>query len=454
MLIADDEAMSLGVLEGDETPITDNRNNLDEQLLNDEVQGLPQDIQHHVASRLNDLQAADGGMSEESVAGSNPSLSLIGNLVDPNPPSMQVVMQSNANSTSATSRLTVPTDIERFLNDSSVDNTSGVPYSVRVSDAPEVEESTFGEPTLDPLSSVTQQYTDATEQTASLGRASVLEDGRAPLRVERRGKLCLLLTFVPIIFAILIAKIGFNTRAHHSTPNPPSPSPPEDRMQVLLRCASALSHHEITEEDSPIRWNVTKLFMNPAEKDINLTDCDQENSLFSIAYSMYVLRNSLRVPVPSWNAPIYSIYDFCSWKRVRCAPSSRGMTITHLFLNTADIGGTLPPEIQWIRGLQWLQICANSGVSGPIPSELGLLPNLQDLQIQTTRISGTIPTDLGRLTSLERFFLYDTRLSGTMPHEICELPHLVTLKTRHQVECSCCTQWLPLGKNKTEIKRN
>jgi len=44
-------------------------------------------------------------------------------------------------------------------------------------------------------------------------------------------------------------------------------------------------------------------------------------------------------------------------------------------------------------------------LTGNIPSELGLLSNLQELHLEGNQLSGNIPSELGLLTSLEMLHL-------------------------------------------------
>ncbi|KAK3276692.1 hypothetical protein CYMTET_15258 [Cymbomonas tetramitiformis] len=47
-----------------------------------------------------------------------------------------------------------------------------------------------------------------------------------------------------------------------------------------------------------------------------------------------------------------------------------------------------------------LDLYANS-ITGPLPTELGLLTSLQDLHLHDNSITGPLPTELGLLTSLQ-----------------------------------------------------
>jgi hypothetical protein len=71
-------------------------------------------------------------------------------------------------------------------------------------------------------------------------------------------------------------------------------------------------------------------------------------------------------------------------------------------------------------------------VSGSLPTQLGLLVNLQSFQINTIgegdcSIEGSIPTNVGRMTALRQFILYGcTEVFGTIPTEFGNLTQLET----------------------------
>jgi hypothetical protein len=69
------------------------------------------------------------------------------------------------------------------------------------------------------------------------------------------------------------------------------------------------------------------------------------------------------------------------------------------------------------RPTEWL-FCANNKFSGSIPSEIGLLANVEYFFFERNALSGTIPTEVGLLSELRELDLYDNLLSGRVPEEI------------------------------------
>lgn len=116
-------------------------------------------------------------------------------------------------------------------------------------------------------------------------------------------------------------------------------------------------------------------------------------------------------------------------------------------------------------------------LSGPLPSELGLLTNLRKYRVPAYRtfavveccccgfgphcfffgtvgkfwasrnaLTGTIPAEIGNATELEILELYDNAITGAMPNPICNLVpsaemggNLTLLVVDCEVNCTCCT---------------
>lgn len=93
--------------------------------------------------------------------------------------------------------------------------------------------------------------------------------------------------------------------------------------------------------------------------------------------------------------------------------------------------------------------------TGPIPSTLGELTNLLELELDVNFLTGTIPTEIGLIPGLQVFFADFNNLEGTVGQEICALRavNLTTLAVDctedsvNFVECDCCTNCAPIGGN-------
>ncbi len=100
--------------------------------------------------------------------------------------------------------------------------------------------------------------------------------------------------------------------------------------------------------------------------------------------------------------------------------------VTMLGLSRNALSGPIPTELGNLANLQSLDLGDNE-LSGPIPTELGNLANLQDLYLLRNELSGPIPTELGNLANLDQLSLSRNALSGPIPTELGNLANLQDL---------------------------
>ena len=94
--------------------------------------------------------------------------------------------------------------------------------------------------------------------------------------------------------------------------------------------------------------------------------------------------------------------------------------------------GGLPPELANIP-LVYLDL-SDTGLTGPIPAELGNMPQLQDLNLGLNQHSGEIPREIGNLTKLTRLNLVLNELSGAIPPQLGNLAQLkILVLSRNQL---------------------
>ena len=100
-------------------------------------------------------------------------------------------------------------------------------------------------------------------------------------------------------------------------------------------------------------------------------------------------------------------------------PSEIGLmsNLTSLELESNDLAVSVPSEIGLMTSLTSLGLDSNDLI-GTIPSEIGLLSSLTDLDISLNALTGTIPSEIGLMASLVHLDLYKNDLSGTVPSEI------------------------------------
>ncbi|KAL3379674.1 hypothetical protein AABB24_000404 [Solanum stoloniferum] len=95
----------------------------------------------------------------------------------------------------------------------------------------------------------------------------------------------------------------------------------------------------------------------------------------------------------SWDP---TLVNPCTWFHVTCNSQN---SVVRVDLGDANLSGSLVPQLGMLNNLQYLQIQSNS-ISGAIPSELGNLTKLVSLGLENNKLSGLIPSSLGNLKSL------------------------------------------------------
>ena len=97
--------------------------------------------------------------------------------------------------------------------------------------------------------------------------------------------------------------------------------------------------------------------------------------------------------------------------------------VTELSLGSNQLSGPIPSELGNLANLDTLSLYGNQ-LSGSMPSELGNLANLQWLSLYDNQLSGSIPSELGNLANLDTLSLYENQLSESIPSELGNLANL------------------------------
>ena len=94
-----------------------------------------------------------------------------------------------------------------------------------------------------------------------------------------------------------------------------------------------------------------------------------------------------------------------------------------LDLHHNELSGSIPAALGNLSNLEYLALRANE-LSGPIPAALGNLSKLATLDIYLNELSGSIPAELGNLSKLEHLGLSYNELSGSIPAALGNLDNL------------------------------
>jgi hypothetical protein len=135
---------------------------------------------------------------------------------------------------------------------------------------------------------------------------------------------------------------------------------------------------------------------------------------------LFILWNGI-----SWNVNTewLSSAGECTWYGVKCATSEE--SVTDLVLSSNNVVGQIPGDVSRLANLTNLALDGNDLSNGTIPSEIGLLTNLQNLVLSSSNISGSIPTELYKLGHvLEIFQVDNNRMAGTLSTLVGELIQL------------------------------
>ncbi|RWW12012.1 hypothetical protein GW17_00024342, partial [Ensete ventricosum] len=112
--------------------------------------------------------------------------------------------------------------------------------------------------------------------------------------------------------------------------------------------------------------------------------------------ALHNLKTNLNDPnnvLQSWDP---TLVNPCTWFHVTC---NNDNSVIRVDLGNAQLSGTLVAQLGLLKNLQYLELYSNN-ISGPIPSDLGNLTNLVSLDLYLNSFTGEIPDSLGKLTKL------------------------------------------------------
>ncbi|XP_019419320.1 PREDICTED: BRASSINOSTEROID INSENSITIVE 1-associated receptor kinase 1-like isoform X2 [Lupinus angustifolius] len=139
--------------------------------------------------------------------------------------------------------------------------------------------------------------------------------------------------------------------------------------------------------------------------------------------ALNTLKSNLADPnnvLQSWDA---TLVNPCTWFHVTCNGDN---SVTRVDLGNADLTGQLVPQLGLLRELQYLELYSNN-ITGKIPDEIGNLTNLVSLDLYLNKLTGPIPNTLGKLANLRFLRLNNNSLSGGIPMSLTAVTSLQVL---------------------------
>lgn len=119
--------------------------------------------------------------------------------------------------------------------------------------------------------------------------------------------------------------------------------------------------------------------------------------------------------------------DCCTdWYIVQCDPTNN--RIVSFELVTGGITGEIPAVIGDLPYLKTLTLHKQANLTGPIPSAITKLKNLQYLTLTWNNLTGPVPSFLSNLPNLVFLHLSFNNLTGSIPSSLSKLSNLASLR--------------------------
>ncbi|KAH9758014.1 Somatic embryogenesis receptor kinase 2 [Citrus sinensis] len=139
--------------------------------------------------------------------------------------------------------------------------------------------------------------------------------------------------------------------------------------------------------------------------------------------ALHSLRSNLIDPnnvLQSWDP---TLVNPCTWFHVTC---NNDNSVIRVDLGNAALSGQLVSQLGLLKNLQYLELYSNN-ITGPIPSDLGNLTSLVSLDLYLNSFTGPIPDTLGKLSKLRFLRLNNNSLSGPIPMSLTNISSLQVL---------------------------
>lgn len=229
------------------------------------------------------------------------------------------------------------------------------------------------------------------------------------------------LVLVVIVVAVVISKLsGPSLDEHEVNSEKNNPISREDQITGIVRSLS--NNPKLSQaQNSSLIW-----LLGPENAHLDPT---ASSRALTQRYAIAVLLKSLN-KMGSLNQTINlfdgfaSSADECAWEteKITCNNQISGpdefSSVIGLDFAAYNLSGTLAAEVGLLSDLESLDM-SNNTLSGSIPSSLGKLKKaIKVISLSDNRLTGSIPPELSELFPLEKLLLFDNRLNGTVPFQL------------------------------------
>jgi hypothetical protein len=144
--------------------------------------------------------------------------------------------------------------------------------------------------------------------------------------------------------------------------------------------------------------------------------------------------------ITTWGTcPVQSNDSPCSWSGILCRSSDNAIQVINL--QGLNRNGSLPTQIGLLENLESLALSGNY-INGTLPTQLGSLKFLTVIDIQKNLLTGGIPTSLAQIAILQEILLSFNKLSAPLPSQLGALSNLIELNlNENQIEGTIPTEF-------------
>ena len=143
---------------------------------------------------------------------------------------------------------------------------------------------------------------------------------------------------------------------------------------------------------------------------------------------LYLMENKLSGDIPPFIGNLSQLFKLALNHNMfqGSIPPSIGncQNLQYLDLSHNKLRGTIPVEVLNLFYLSILLNLSHNSLSGTLPREVGMLKNIEELDVSENHLSGDIPREIGECTSLEYIHLQRNSFNGTIPPSLASLKGL------------------------------